>query len=1547
MYRKLGEVNGDVDVAKQQSGEEEGEGAKRAHANSNFANPAMRTASVSLKKLCKNTRIHSIKKGRKNNTREEAKFRKMRDDAKVGGSICTTEVEGEEQREGGGPKLLSRVNGEVGETTCEVGEDSLLCIDDVQKRSKRLIIEKLVLENFKSYSGVKVIGPFYKKFSCIVGPNGSGKSNIIDAMLFVFGRRAKKIRQNKLSDLIHSSKYSTNNEFTKVSIYFKTIVEGEPSVGEPSIGEPSIGEPFIGKPSMVEDTNRENVDPDDFVVSREATVDNQSKYRINEKVVSQKDVVDLLYKKGIDLNNNRFLILQGEVEQIAQMNPKGGKNEEGLLEYLEDIIGTNVYIESINENLEKLEKSEEIYHEKINRLKHVYNELKELAGPKKEAKYFMDLQKYTYKLYILLFKKDKYELEKVIHSKEKELKEILQLRDNHNNEYKNLLEERKDMNITLSHLEKEEEDIAKEKHKADCEFKKLTINDENIKKELLLIVEKMQNLYVKREELKEKKIPQYRNIIEEKQKIVNEIKKEKIPILEKDLEKCEEELGKYNEEIKKDTDKINIIYSNEEKKLAPLQNSYDTLIQSTSECTNKCNIIEKKKKEYLNHIENLKFMHGKIINELKEKDVQSMYLLSLEEEKKKIIKDREKDLNLLNEKIEKLNDTLTKEMIIYENVKKEVVTDKTMSKLHEYIYNLKKSKIKGIHGMLGDLGYIDKKYEKAFLIAGNNCTDFVVVETPNDATILFEEVRKENMGRVNVLSLSILEKNLSQSMKKNEENYMPPLPNVYRLIDFIKCKKEQYKVCFYYAVKETLVANTLEEAHVIGYTHKKRVVTVDGELIENDGRISGGGVHKQLKGVNNSIGSNRCGIKTSQYDELDLVKAEKAVREANKNAEELKKQKNILLIDIKELQSFLEDNDCKVEITKKRIENIRKQLKDIDDQIQNSEIPELSKEEEEELKSLKEEIEKKNNEICKIEIILKAQENKVKKYYEQLQNVGGEKKKKLKGKFLNAERQLNLMKEELEKHSSEEINALANLEKGEKDIVKFTEEIKEYENNEKDLEDELKNIESKGCIIYKQIDIFTKQLSKVQDEILTNQKKKQLIDETISKKDLENVDIVYKIEHIQKEINQLKAKEKHYEEKIEEYIELIQESEKIMHESASCHIGRGSTTSEDESEMEEYEDDQSTGDDEHTGEREETSDVVACPSNDEPLCIVDREGGNGNQKRRRRRNKRKRMRKRGTQSHTANDTSDASEASNKSNASKASNKSNTSKASNKSNTSKASNASAANSGNSGNSGEDEQLEELEHLLCDQQELHETENEYYDHMQIKDEELELLNRKEIEAKLESKLHALEKKKPNLKIFQDYNLKLYDYKKRRKDVKKYKKEKDKIKKVYNNLCNKRKDKFLHAFNIISSKLKEMYQMIAIGGDAELEIIDSSEIFNEGILFSVRPPKKSWKHIQNLSGGEKTLSSLALVFALHYFKPNPIYFMDEIDAALDFKNVSIISHYIKTKTKDAQFIVISLRNQMFELCDRMIGIYKTNDITKCITLNPGKLQREEPPA
>lgn len=65
-------------------------------------------------------------------------------------------------------------------------------------------------------------------------------------------------------------------------------------------------------------------------------------------------------------------------------------------------------------------------------------------------------------------------------------------------------------------------------------------------------------------------------------------------------------------------------------------------------------------------------------------------------------------------------------------------------------------------------------------------------------------------------------------------------------------------------------------------------------------------------------------------------------------------------------------------------------------------------------------------------------------------------------------------------------------------------------------------------------------------------------------------------------------------------------------------------------------------------------------------------------------------------------------------------------------------------------------------------------------------------------------------------------------------------------------------MDGFTKISMKLKEMYQLITLGGNAELELVDSLDPFSEGIIFSVMPPKKSWKNICNLSGGEKVIIS-----------------------------------------------------------------------------------------
>jgi len=214
-------------------------------------------------------------------------------------------------------------------------------------------------------------------------------------------------------------------------------------------------------------------------------------------------------------------------------------------------------------------------------------------------------------------------------------------------------------------------------------------------------------------------------------------------------------------------------------------------------------------------------------------------------------------------------------------------------------------------------------------------------------------------------------------------------------------------------------------------------------------------------------------------------------------------------------------------------------------------------------------------------------------------------------------------------------------------------------------------------------------------------------------------------------------------------------------------------------------------------------------------------------------------------------------------------------------------------------------------------------------------LESENKDVLKADIAALEEVIQNAKVDMDVLAEYRKRCEEYEVRAKDFQQATSERDLVRTRWEDYRKARLDGFMQGFSQISIRLKEMYQMITMGGNAELELVDNLDPFSEGILFSVMPPKKSWKNISNLSGGEKTLSSLALVFALHHYKPTPLYVMDEIDAALDFRNVSIVANYIKERTKNAQFIVISLRNNMFELAARLVGIYKTGHMTKSITI------------
>lgn len=112
----------------------------------------------------------------------------------------------------------------------------------------------------------------------------------------------------------------------------------------------------------------------------------KSSYNINNATKTYTEVQTLLKGYGVDLDHKRFLILQGEVESIALMKPKGqNDNDDGLLEYLEDIIGTSTYKSRISEFEVKLEEMAQERDEKLSHLKLIQKETKNLQGQSQEA----------------------------------------------------------------------------------------------------------------------------------------------------------------------------------------------------------------------------------------------------------------------------------------------------------------------------------------------------------------------------------------------------------------------------------------------------------------------------------------------------------------------------------------------------------------------------------------------------------------------------------------------------------------------------------------------------------------------------------------------------------------------------------------------------------------------------------------------------------------------------------------------------------------------------------------------------------------------------------------------------------------------------------------------------------------------------------------------------------------------------------------------------------------------------------------------------------
>lgn len=756
----------------------------------------------------------------------------------------------------------------------------------------------------------------------------------------------------------------------------------------------------------------------------------------------------------------------------------------------------------------------------------------------------------------------------------------------------------------------------------------------------------------------------------------------------------------------------------------------------------------------------------------------------------------------------------------------------------------------GVRGRLGDLATIAPEYDTAVTTACK-VLDHIVVETPEGAQQCVEFLRKMNIGRASFIVLSLMDEYRERMSRRFTAPGQPG--ESLRLFDLIEdLVSEDLRPVWYMALRDTLVSKDLETAVRIAYVGDRaqyRMVTMDGQVIDTSGAMSGGGrdvrkggmrltsasaaaAGKAGKPTKKTASSSTFAAASSEEDHdsnatsitaQSIAQEEATVAGLQQELTQIRHRKDALRQEVSALHDDLKRAQVDLQKAQMALRRFEEQQREYVEKIEVlSREAEITPQEERDLQHHQTRLEALEAQISSVAPDLRLIQQEVASLQRQILSFGGPKLAKAQARVDSIIYQIEAVSSSLSTKEVEESSMRKQAEKARQAKEKAEQDVLKAEEKMAQLTAEQKEMENDAMQVVQAVEEARVALAALEETMSEASRLYQEIQAAVQKSKANEVDLQVELDRGSHEAR--------------EQAQLAQQWRK---ESESIRA-------------------------QHLEEEQEFARTVMRLADEQRVANA-------------------------TENNTAMDVDETDGAS-----------------------------------------EQDMSRELGITIEELPRFH-------------DEDLNSFRREELLRDitlLETECNKL-KGNVNINALLDYLRKDHTCRIRLKEVETLNQERGVLKDAYEVLRRQRLELFMSGFGQISLRLKEMYQMITLGGDAELELLDSLDPFSEGIAFSVRPPKKSWKQIGNLSGGEKTLASLALVFALHYYKPTPLYVMDEIDAALDFKNVSIVANYIKERTKDAQFIIISLRNNMFELADRLVGIYKTHDATKSVTINPKVFQ------
>ena len=146
-----------------------------------------------------------------------------------------------------------------------------------------------------------------------------------------------------------------------------------------------------------------------------------------------------------------------------------------------------------------------------------------------------------------------------------------------------------------------------------------------------------------------------------------------------------------------------------------------------------------------------------------------------------------------------------------------------------------------------------------------------------------------------------------------------------------------------------------------------------------------------------------------------------------------------------------------------------------------------------------------------------------------------------------------------------------------------------------------------------------------------------------------------------------------------------------------------------------------------------------------------------------------------------------------------------------------------------------------------------------------------------------------------------------------------------------------RFAETFDAVNDCFQEMFSRIFPGGKGKLYLTDSTEMLETGVEMDIQIPGKRTRNVSLLSGGEKSLAAIALIFAILQYRPTPFLVLDEVDAALDDANISLFNGLIKDIAKKSQIIMITHNKKTMEVAENLYGITMQNQgISTLVSVN-----------